>query len=283
MTRSKNPRFSGMKQDPYANVTKNLKSDTGKGRKIKKRASAGSVTKKKGLSSYQRRTNEEFLKVRDGETKEQWQKRTRWRRVLSEEELAATVEGKRKADRLLAKRNAPKKRYVEIYHTDKNFNFLKYYVFVINWATIKFDICQMDLEIGFHFYDIPYFSHEQFNSKCQMFSNPTVDTFFRFKRQGLIYECTSIIDNGKVKRPVGVFKLSPSFVNVLTKIYEKLSYQDPFDFVVMPKKPITYEMEVIMNEMAQENQDIISRKKEPHRIIFYKASEDGRRKTPDPV
>jgi hypothetical protein len=278
----KSTRYTGMKKNPHEISPKNAIRDKVAGRKKKPKASPGSVSKRKGLSEYQLKTQEEFMKVRLGETREQWLIRTRYRRIRTEEELSLTKAGKRKVDKLTLERQDPKNKRIQLWVLNKDFNFLKYYVFIINWAVIKFDITQRDLEIGFHFYENIHFTHEEFTNKTRLFLKPTAgDLFFKFKKKGYLISNKSTV-NSEVRRETGLYKLSPAFINILTKVYEKIAYAESFDFKPTLYKTIPTELEAVIIQMAQENQDIVLGKKEPDTIIIHEQHEDKRYKQGSP-
>jgi hypothetical protein len=267
----KNSRFAGMKGgSPYANSPKNAIRDKVNGKKRKQKAKTGSVSSSRGLSPYQLRTQEEFLKVRPGETKEKWLLRTRFRRIRTEDELALTVNGRKLIEKLEVRRNRRHKRKIQLHIIEKDFNFMKYYVFVINWAVIKYNISQMDLEIGFHFYENIHFTKDQFINKCLLIGNPKANVFNRFIKEGFIYQTQSIINDDNVKKPTGLFRLSVRFINVLTSIYDKIAYQSKFDFRSTLNRKVPPELEKVIMEMAAENTAIITGKKEPDRFVIIK-------------
>jgi hypothetical protein len=266
----KNTKFSGMKQSPYVNSPKNAIRDKSKSKKRKKKVGNGSVTSKKGLSAYQLRTQEQFMKVRPGETKEQWLFRTRFRRVRSEDEVALTQNGRKRIEKMELTRNRQFKKRVQFRIAEKNFNFLKYYVFIINWASIKFDIPQTDLEIGFHFYENIHFTKSEFANKSLLIGNTTTAAFNRFKKEGYLEEHFSTMGIGTDKKSTGYYRLTSRFIKVLTKIYDKIAYQSHFDFRPTIERKIPPEVEAMIMEMSAENQDIISGQREPDSFIIHK-------------
>ncbi|HEY6143755.1 MAG TPA: hypothetical protein VIV55_10125 [Flavobacterium sp.] len=270
---NKGSKFSGMKKNPYSNSPKNAIRNKEVGKKRKKKSSNGSVSSKKGLSPYQVRTQAEFMKVREGETTKQWLWRTRFRRLRTEEELAITQNGRKILEKIRMKRNKTTKKKLQVYAQSKNFNFLKYYVFIINWAATKHDIAQTDLEIGFHFYDNIPFTKEQFCNKCLLFSNSNKH-FTRFKNMGYIRPIFTIVNNEGEKKPTGLYKLSVHFVNILTMVYEKLAYQSNFNFRPSHTKTIPPQLEELIIKMAEENNEIITGKKQPDKILIHKTEKN---------
>ncbi len=263
-------KYPGLKKQPYAHLRNHLQSkETGK-KKRKKRVGIGSITKKKGLSPYQLRTQEEFLKVRPGESKEAWLHRTRFRRVRTEEELATTKAGKRKLYLLQTKKKNSYKNKIVIRNIEKDFNFLKYYVFIINWASIHYNIPQTDLELAFHFYENVPFSKDEFVNKCLLVNNLKGNTFNRFKNEGYIIEFRT--KQGGMDDAVcnNLYKLSRKFINVLTAIYEKIAFQHHFDYKATFQKIIPKELEGMLIEMANENYEIVKGTKKPSQISLIK-------------
>lgn len=270
MAKTKNERFSGMKGgSPYANSPKNAIRDKDAGKKPKKKRGNGSITSKKGLSKYQLRTQEEFLKVRPGETKEQWLFRTRFRRIRSEEELALTFEGRKQLEKIALQKSRSQKKRIQLRVQAKDFNFLKYYIFIINWAVIKYNIPQSDLELGLHLYDNEHFTKDEFMNKCLLFHNTSANIFNRFKKEGYIYETKSTMGDGTEKKPTNLYKLTTRFVNILTAIYKRVAYQAHYNFLPAENKPASPELNKMIMEMAMENLDIMNGKKEPDLFLNH--------------
>lgn len=262
----KNSRFSGMKTHPYVNTAKNaIKENT-----RKKKQANSSISKKKGLSAYQLRTQEEFMKVREGETREQWVMRTRFRRIRTEEEIALTNAGRKRLEKKdLRRKNSKKKKVLQLKTLNKDFDFLKYYVFIINWAVAKFNISQLDLEIGFHFYENVHFTKDQFLNKCKLCVKANDNTFKRFIDNGYMYENQTSIEDGINKRKTGLFRLTGRFVGVLTAVYEKIAFQSEFNFKPTYTRTIPLELEKVIIQMAEENKAIVTGKKEPQNMLIF--------------
>lgn len=257
-------RYPGLKVNPYKGMQNNLHDkETGK-KKRKKKATPGSVDKKKGLSEYQAKTQDKFMLVREGESEKQWLHRTRFRRLRTEEELANTVRGKKRQYIIQQRVKRQLKNKIISKTAVKDFNFLKYYVFIINWATVKYDVKQKDLEIGLHFYENIQFTRDEFVNKCRLCAcrNPEA-VFYRFKNLEYIYEMRSIQGNNGVARPLHVFKLGRKFTNVLTAIYDRIGFQEATEFKPAFLNTVPPELDKLIYEMAEENLDIMTGKKPP--------------------
>jgi hypothetical protein len=156
---------------------------------------------------------------------------------------------------------------------EKDFNFLKYYIFIINWAAVKFNIRQTDLELGFHFYENVHFTKEEFINKCRLFTHSNERYFKRFLDSHYIYELKTIRGGYTQPQSLGIYRLSARFINVLTAIYDKLTFEEPHDFKPSLERKIPPELEAVLIEMAQENTDIINGKKQPSLISLIKKIE----------
>lgn len=263
----KKDRFRGMKKKPYANLQNGVNCNKPKPRK--KKVMNGSIAKAKGLSAYQLRTQEEFLKVRPGETQAQWEKRTRFRRERPEEEIAATTIGKKKIAVFKAKSKKIEDSRIRIQQHDKDFNFLKFYIFVINWASVKYGISQQDLEIGFHFHLNLPFTKAQFLNKCLLFTKRGHATFVRLHSAGHIIEFMTVqTSKDKEKKGTNMYCLSHSFVMVLNEIYKKITFTTSFDFKANTSRTMSPELEKLLHEMSQENNEILTGKKEPYKFLI---------------
>jgi hypothetical protein len=268
MEEKKEQRFRGMKKKPYAGLQNGVR-DKEKGKVRKKKSRNGTITKAKGLSPYQLRTQEEFLKIREGETTKEWAHRTRFRRIRTEEEIAATAIGKKKIGIFKKKSKQYENSRVRIKVFDKEFNFLKFYIFVINWASIKYNLPQQDLEIGFHFHQNLPFTKAQFCNKCTLFTKNGRTIFNRLRKNGQIQGFYSSQLNRKGEKvKTNMFNLSHSFVMVLNEIYKKITYTTSFDFESNMATTMTPELEKLIIEMATENKDILEGKKEPYKFLI---------------
>jgi hypothetical protein len=116
-----------------------------------------------------------------------------------------------------------------------------------------------------------HFTKDQFMNKCFMISNYSKNAFQRFLKEGYISEFYTKTgsENGQ-KQSTGLFKLTHRFIIILTAIYEKIGYEKEFDFKPSYTKSLPPKVEEMILKMAQENQEIVTGKKEPDKIIIQK-------------
>lgn len=228
-----------------------------------------------GLSPRQLASQEEFLKVREGETQTEWERRTRYRRVLPQEEIDRTVKG-----RLIKKKNEKAKTNFKVYqkqwdkertvYNEREHDYLKFYAPIMNWASIKFDIRKEDLEIGFFFYNHPIFTREQFNNMCGMFSRKPNIVFGRFLRNGYIASRKM----GKEKKADLHYRLSVEMVAKMRHIYEVMQLEKiPRDIDYKKNSSKRNILQVTLRELQKEVQEIESGKSTADRIIFRNEEE----------
>ncbi len=241
------------------------------------------------LSAYQRRTHTQFMKVRVGETREQWLHRTRFRRLLTPEECQTSISRKKiiypaaikpRNDKLSRRRNNSQKaldKYIMYQVTQKDYGFLRNYIFVANWACVRYNISLTDLEIGMLFYNNVFpFSKEQFDRRLCMTPKPQ-GNFTRFKRLGYLRE---VIDTKRyfektVKKKTGLYLLSPTINRAIKAMYDKLVLVGNFGLIgqhvdykkVNLRTPQEKEVQEEIKKMYVEFMDIIEGNKEPEKYI----------------
>jgi hypothetical protein len=91
---------------------------------------------------------------------------------------------------------------------------------------------------------------------------------------GYIKPIFTVVENDGEKKATGLYKLSVHFVNILTIVYEKLSFQSNFNFRPSQRKTIPPKLEELIINMAQENNEIISGKKQPDKILIHKTEKN---------
>jgi len=189
-----------------------------------KKRKVGSVKKKE--DTYQAETKAEFLKVREGETEEQWKKRTgRKRFTQSNNKIRGLRKGRvysyanklRASEKLVC--NAVRTRFAE-----KPYDFMKVYALILRWASVKHNVSKDDLEIGYYFYNGYHFSFKEFNDICIQLGTVR-GVFSRFKKKGYIVSIAVEVDGAM--RESGYFVLSIEFSNIIRSIYGALTKTIP--------------------------------------------------------
>jgi hypothetical protein len=221
------------------------------------------------LSAYQRRTHKNFMKVRLGETHEKWLHRTRFRRMLSPEELQ-TVKHKKKQIRVVIG-DTPKRRsrikyqkildkQIIIQLEKKDYGFLRNLPLIMGWASAKYDIANYDLQIGLLFYNNSYpFTQEQFDKRLCILPSPQRN-FARFKRLGYLKEIKNRRKyfEKEIEYGTGLYLLSASFNKAIDDVYNKITLLGAFENI---GNPINYQKK---NLKTKEEQDIFAELKKMH-------------------
>ena len=137
----KRGRFWGMKS---RNTQKGIK---------KKRKKPNSA--KKDLSDYQDKTRKDFLKRMAGESQEEWEDRTKRRRVFGvsgHNKIKIARNGQMKAYKRPLKGKAKEiKLTVSTRFLERPFEYLQCYAFIMRWAAIRHDVLKDDIELGYFF------------------------------------------------------------------------------------------------------------------------------------
>jgi len=253
--RKENRRFPGMK--------KNVKPGNKKGVKLKPYKPVEYEGRLKyGLSDYQKRTNAEFLKVREGETKEQWLKRTRRRRVKEIDEvkeLATTHPLRihfRNRERISTERN---NQYIMVQALEREFDFMRYYGIVINYYSIKYGIRTGDFQIGFYFFSNIPFTKDRFENACVLHFGDSQGKLTRFLKNGYLEDVYNLQkkyngDDKKVK--TNLYRFTKEFINKLTTIYRTLGKMNGLTLYRPPLKGLPPEVKQLIIDMNDEVQDI---------------------------
>jgi len=221
------------------------------------------------LSAYQRRTHVNFMKVRKGETHEKWLHRTRFRRMLSPEELQTYKQGKKQIKVILG--DKPKRRSrikyqrtldkeIIIQLEKKDYGFLRNLPLIMGWASAKYDIANYDLQIGLLFYNNSYpFTQEQFDKRLCILPSPQ-RSFARFKRLGYVREIKNRRKyfEKEVEYGTGLYLLSASFNKAIDDVYNKMILLGAFENI---GKTINYNKK---NLKTKEEQDIFAELKKMH-------------------
>ena len=183
---------------------------------------------KANLTQFQLKKFNERLKLRDGETREQWEKRTaRWR-VQSEEEikrLPATNKLSVVMRRTQKKSIESQNKYLIAKRIPREFDFMKYYATVANFYSIKYGLRKDDMEVGFFFFDNIPFTRERFENACVLGTGTASGKFSRFLKSGYILPVmhrTLKLGQPYKSKATDLYHFNKGFINKLTMIYRVL-------------------------------------------------------------
>src|SRR6478736_234254 len=250
MPREKSTRLSGMKKNPYAKPKKKVKAKTYKGRIIR------------GVTKKQREIVSEFFKVREGETQEQWKKRTdvnRLSEVNKEEEnriyKKMYIYYKTKDKKEYDMHNA----YLKIQQIPRAFDFMRYYGVVINFFSIKYNVRVEDYQMGFYFYTNIPFTKQRFENACVLHFGTKHNKFNYFIKSGYLEEVTHTIrlyDQDNVVQKTNLYRLTRGFLRRLTEIYKVISKMNTLRTEQSHLENMSPEIEQIIFDMNDEIMDI---------------------------
>lgn len=183
---------------------------------------------KANLTQGQLKSFNEFIKVKEGETQEQWEKRTRSRRVITEKEitqLSSTHKLQIRAVKKSKKAVEYQNSVLSVRPIIRDFDFMKYYGIVVNFYSIKYGIRKDDIEVGFYFYDGVPFTRDRFENACILNSGVMTGKFLRFKKNKYITEKIKTDKRFNLpdkKTNTGLYSLDKNFAVKLTYIYKVL-------------------------------------------------------------
>jgi len=217
---------------------------------------------KPGMSDYQKRTMVEFMKVREGETVAQWEKRTSRRRVKEVDEVKelALMHPLRVLQRS-RERNviASKNKFIVVQPVEREFDFMRYYGIVINYYSIKYGIRKEDLEVGFYFYSNIPFTKDRFENTMVLMTGRKSGKLNRFLKDGLLEEIIKVKKtlNGPDKETrTYLYRLTRTFVDKLTWVYRTLGKMNTIRMSQPVFTPLSAEEKQIIMDMNDEIQDI---------------------------
>lgn len=225
---------------------------------------------RKNLSVLQKRNLAEFLKVREGETKEQWEKRTRRRRIIPESEMSRLC-NKNPIKINFRKRKKKLRGYLnklivmDILETE--YDYLRFYGIVLNYYSILHHLPKHYFEIGLYFNNNMPFDRERFENVVILNTGNCESDFNCFLRHKLIVNVFRTEKNikGNLKHfKTGLYRLSPAFIIVLKSMYRTLARLKPL--ATLNKSfltPLPKETVQIIHEMNDEINAILKREKEP--------------------
>lgn len=226
------------------------------------------VKPKPGMTENQLKRYNKFMQVKEGETHEQWQKRTRRYRVVEDEEAQA-LPAMNKYRIRYRKKEKSRREYQNSWHRDqsklRDHNYLKYYGVVMNFFSIKYNIRKDYLEMFMFFYENDPFTRSRFENAAVLICGSSKDVFKIFSHMGYIYQMVTYdIDdkNNEVAHELGLYKLNNNTVRMITTIYKVISMEKVISMHSQPALSVMSKDEKsIFMEMNQEINEIMTGKK----------------------
>ena len=267
--RTEDKKWPGMKKQPKSGYPK------GKYKKPFKPVTYGGKLKY-GLSEYQKRTNADFMKVRDGETIEQWKKRTIHRRVREIDEIKELSRTNKLRVILRSReRNTveSKNKYLVVQPVVREFDFLRYYGVVINYYSIKHDVRVEDFQLGFYFYTNIPFTQERFENAAVLHLGTSKGKLNYFINKGYLEEVIHLqkhYNREDTKEKTHLYKLTNDFVKLLTNIYRTLGKMNKIRLTQPIFTGLSGEIKQIIMEMNDEIQEIQTGNKPQEKIVTNK-------------
>ena len=231
------------------------------------------VKPKPGMSQYQLKNFNKFMQVREGETHEQWQKRTRRYRIVEEEEAKGL--GPQNKHKMYFRKKEKKRRLKNnIWHRDqsklRDHTWLKYYGIVLNFFAIKHNIRKDFIELFMYFYENDPFTRAKLENAAVLICGSSKDVFKTLTHLGHVYPIIKYEVNSKneeVPVELGLYKLNNPTIKMITLIYKILAKERAVSLHPQPALSILSKDEkAIFMEMNQEINEIITGKKPTEEI-----------------
>lgn len=262
--KNKSRHFPGMKKQPKIGKPKQPKKKYGPFSKF------GKI--KPGMSEFQKKSMAQFMKVRDGETEEQWKKRTARRRVKEIDEVKELYLMHPLRVKLRSReRNAiaVKNKYIIVQPIEREFDFMRYYGIVSNYYSIKHGIRKEDLEVGFYFYTNIPFTRDRFENTMMLVAGTKANRLNRWIKDGLLEELAwnKKQYNGPTKtEKTHLYRLTRNFIDKLTSMYRTLGKMN----TISTKQPLfamlSKEEKQVIQDMNDEIQDILTGRKPQEKL-----------------
>jgi len=212
-----------------------------------KKDNFGSAKEKR--NKFQTQSMEEFLKIREGETFEQWNKRTSEKRlhgVNKKNNLSIAKNGKVVVDRERLKGMA-KEQQVRIRHKfiERPYDFLENYAFILRWASIRYNILKDDIEIAFFFYGKGMFTKDEFTRVCVQLGTVR-GVWSRFINKPYITPAVLVTKDNVVKE-MEYYQLTAEMSRLLLAVYGGLSKVNKLTLTI--RSSAQYKRNVVHKEL----------------------------------
>jgi len=174
---------------------------------------------------YDGQTRKEFLKVREGESLEQWEERTA-KRALYGRSKDSLIKNTKDGKLVILSRKLhgmEKEVQLRIFRNvhERMFDYMRVYPLLMKWAEVRHDVLKDDIELGFWYYNGLPFTKDEFNQLCLM-TGYVKGVFARFYRNGYIQNMSVMAGNG-VTRDTQYYTLSAEFTRLITTVYGVLT------------------------------------------------------------
>lgn len=262
--KNKSRHYPGMKKQPKIGKPKQPKKKYGPFSQL------GKI--KRGLTDYQKRTMAEFMKVREGETLEQWRKRTARRRVKEIDEIKElSLMNPLRVMQRNRERNAIalKNKYLIVQPVEREFDFMRYYGIVGNYFAIKYGLRKEDIEVGFYFYTNLPFTRDRFENVMMLVTGSKTKKLARWINEGLLEELIKVEKqyNGPDKHvKTHLYRLTRSFVDKLTYLYRTLGKMNKISVHNPLYAMLSKEEKQIIKDMNDHIEDIMTGRKPQEKI-----------------
>lgn len=225
--------------------------------------------KKTGVTPYMRRTHEEFMRVRPGETPEQWERRIRLRviRMAEESENSKVIQDKRAKLRKKAVRVYKKfeRNNVIIAHADRINDFLYLYGLMSTWASLKYELDKRDIEVFLYFYKLNRpFERPEFELIVKTIKGKNFK-FHYFLKKGYINKI-EVNAGGKKQVTSGLYNLSIQVTSRIDYFYKK--YLSPPKVENIEEREESYIQAMKIKEILADIKDLKEGKGTKSRIII---------------
>lgn len=189
------------------------------------------------IDPAQKEDYENFMKVREGETHEQWIERTKFKRVSPIKKIQSRKSKYKPIyTNVRAKRRKPFQKMldemIKLQIAKKDYGFMRNLVNVLYWASAKYDVENHFLQIGLLFYNDAFpVTKDQFKQRLCMMTGNTDKAFHQFKIRGYLKEITDrkLYFEKEVTKKTGLFMLSEKFNAIMKEVYDKMVLLGAFD------------------------------------------------------
>ena len=194
---------------------------------------------------------EEFLKRREGESFEQWNKRTEKRRIHGVSKKNNITIAKKGKIHISPEKLKGMDRDIQIrIHNrfiERPYNYLENYAFVMRWASVRYGISKDDIEIAFFFYNKGAFSSDEFNRVCVQLGTVR-GVWSRWVKKPYVTPL-SIVTQESILKETEYYQLTSEFLRLLRAVYGAISKVNKLTLTI--RSSASYKRDVVCPELNE--------------------------------
>lgn len=225
-----------------------------------------------GMASRGRTEWKKAMQVREGETFTEYENRTAYLRItnVNERERARKLKKGHKRHIKLQRKVTSRWHSDQLKIVDNRINvdMMKYYVPIMTWACIKFDMRKSDMEFCMGLYDKGEFSVAEFKAFGILYAKNSPRVFGDYLKKKYIIQFNVTNYTNLNRNPVDLYRLSLGMKKRVEAVMEKLTMTDTFNEKDLNLKGGKVEKSTVqmLEQMQREINDISMGKSEVEKL-----------------